>query len=526
MEFKEVLAVLMFAGTIATLMAGFPVALTLAGTALVFAGLGYAFAAFDFAFVGVMAQRVFGTMTNEVLIAVPLFVFMGVMLERSRVAEDLLVSMGRLFGTLRGGLTMSVTVVGGLLAASTGIAGATVVTMGLLALPTMLKHRYDPALATGTIAAAGTLGQIIPPSIVLVLVADVLGNAYIAAQRQQGIIAIDTMSVSDLFAGALIPGLMLVGLFLAYQILIAWLKPESSPAIPAADADAGGKTKIEAAMTALIPPVLLIIAVLGSILGGVATATEAAAVGSIGALLLAGLRVESAKSGLPVYLAVAGMVGYLVATAVFDLRLGRSVVATRDQIGIGIAAICCAALAFGIAVSLWRVAKTRVLIEVMRSTTLLTAMVFLIVIAAGLFSTVFRGLGGDDLVHRVLSNLPGGAAGALFLVMAVIFVLGFFLDVVEIIFIVLPIVAPVLFALKVDPVWLGVMVGVNLQTAYLTPPFGLSLFFLRGVAPPEVPTGTIYRGIVPFVALQLLALFLVALLPGTATWLPKLLFGS
>lgn len=526
MELKEVLAVLMFAATIAALMAGFPVALTLAGTALVFAGLGYALAGFDFTFVAALAQRIFGTMTNEVLIAVPLFVFMGVMLERSRVAEDLLVSMGRLFGTLRGGLTLSVTAVGGLLAASTGIAGATVVTMGLLALPTMLKHRYDPALATGTIAAAGTLGQIIPPSIVLVLVADVLGNAYVAAQRQQGIFAIDTLSVSDLFAGALLPGLMLVGLYLVYQAAMAWLKPESSPAIPEPEAGVELKTRVEAALTALIPPILLIVAVLGSILGGLATATEAAAVGGVGALLLAGLRVESGKSGLPVYAAVAGMVGYLVATAAFDLRLGRTTIAVRDQIGIAIAAVCCAGLAWGILVSLWRVAKTRVLIEVMRSTTLLTAMVFLIVIAAGIFSTVFRGLGGDDLVHRVLSTLPGGAAGALLLVMLVIFVLGFFLDVVEIIFIVLPVVAPVLFALKIDPVWLGVMVGLNLQTAYLTPPFGLSLFFLRGVAPPEVSTGAIYRGIVPFVALQLLCLALVALVPETATGLPRLLFGG
>lgn len=525
MELKEILAVAMFAGSIAFLMAGFPVSLTLAGTALLFAGVGYTFGAFDFVFIGAISQRLFGTMTNEVLIAVPLFVFMGVMLERSRVAEDLLVSMGRLFGNLRGGLGMSVTVVGGLLAASTGIAGATVVTMGLLALPTMLKHRYDHALAAGTIAAAGTLGQIIPPSIVLVLVADVLGNSYIAAQRQQGIFAIDTMSVTDLFAGALIPGLLLVVFYLGYQILMAWLRPETSPVIPPSDdLDPGSRTR--AAFVALVPPILLIIAVLGSILGGLATATEAAAVGGVGALLLAGLRVEETKTGLPIYAAGLGMIGYILAAAFFDLRVGRQSIPTRDMIGIAIGAVSCAALGWGIAVSLWRVAKTRVLHEVMRSTTLLTAMVFLIVIAASLFSIVFRGLGGDDLVHHALSSLPGGVAGALFLVMFVVFILGFFLDVVEIIYIVLPIVAPVLFLMKVDPIWLGVMVGINLQTAYLTPPFGLSLFFLRGVAPPEVTTMEIYKGIVPFVLLQLACLALVAFVPETATGLPRFLFGE
>lgn len=525
MEFKEVLAVAMFVASIGFLMAGFPVSLTLAGTALLFAGIGYVFSVFDFAFIGAIAQRLYGTMTNEVLIAVPLFVFMGVMLERSRVAEDLLVSMGRLFGKLRGGLGMSVTVVGGLLAASTGIAGATVVTMGLLALPTMLKHRYDHALAAGSIAAAGTLGQIIPPSIVLVLVADVLGTSYIAAQRQQGIFAIDTISVTDLFAGALIPGLLLVVLYLGYQASMAWLRPETSPSIPPSDdLDAGSRTR--AAFVALVPPILLIIAVLGSILGGLATATEAAAVGGIGALLLAGLRVEEKKSGWPIYAAGLGLLGYIVVTVVFDLRIGRVKTSDADSLGIVLGAVFCAALAWGIGVSLWRVARTRVLREVMRSTTLLTAMVFLIVVAAALFSIVFRGLNGDDLVHRVLTHLPGGVFGALFLVMFVIFILGFFLDVVEIIYIVLPIVAPVLFLMKVDPIWLGVMVGVNLQTAYLTPPFGLSLFFLRGVAPPEVTTMEIYKGIVPFVLLQLACLLLVALVPGTATWLPKYLFGE
>ena len=525
MELKELLAALMFFVLIAALMAGFPAALTLAGTAIVFAGVGYGLGAFDLSFMGLVAQRLFGTMTSEVLIAVPLFVFMGVMLERSRVAEDLLVSMGRLFGTLRGGLGMSVTIVGGLLAASTGIAGATVVTMGLIALPTMLKHRYDHALACGSIAAAGTLGQIIPPSIVLVLVGDVLGSAYVTAQRQQGIFAIETVSVSDLFAGALIPGLLLVALYLLYQIGMAWLRPATSPSIPPTESEVAGQGRVRAALTALLAPILLIVAVLGSILGGIATATEAAAVGGIGALLLAGLRVEEGQARLPVFLAVAGLIGYVLITVLFDLRIGRGTVPARDWVGIALAAICCLALAWGILVSLWRVAKTRVLHDVMRQTTLLTAMVFLIVIAAGVFAIVFRGFGGDDMVHRALSSLPGGVAGALFVVMFVIFILGFFLDVVEIILIVLPIVAPALFLMKVDPIWLGVMVGVNLQTAYLTPPFGLSLFFLRSVAPATVTTLEIYKGIAPFVAIQMFCLVLVALLPATATWLPKLLFG-
>lgn len=459
---SELMPLLLFFGVGLVLLAGYPVALSLGGTALLFALLGNWFGLFDPAFIAALPNRIYGVMTNETLIAAPLFIFMGVMLERSQVAESLLDTMAMLFGPLRGGLGISVTLVGMLLAASTGIVGATVVTMGLLSLPTMLRRGYDPRVATGAICASGTLGQIIPPSIVLVLLGDVISSAYQQAQLDMGVYAPKTVSVGDLFVGALIPGLVLVLLYLLYLLWVAWTRPEAVPAIPEAERDQAPGALWRQVLLVLLPPLLLIVAVLGSILGGVATPTEAASVGAVGAILLAWARRR------------------------LDLATLR---------------------------------------EVMVRTTSVTSMVFLILIGASIFSLVFRGFGGDELVTEFLSGLPGGALGAVAVVMLVMFLLGFILDFIEITFVVVPIVGPVLLGLGLDPVWLGVMIAINLQTSFLTPPFGFSLFYLRGVAPPEVRTGHIYRGVVPFIFIQLLMLGALALWPQIATWLPDLVYG-
>jgi TRAP-type mannitol/chloroaromatic compound transport system permease large subunit len=518
----EFLDLIMFLALCGLILLGFPVAFTLAGTALIFAGIGWALNVFDPAFFGFFPNRIYGVMTNEVLIAVPLFVFMGVMLERSKVAEELLDAMGELFGNLRGGLGISVSVVGALLAASTGIVGATVVTMGLLSLPTMLRRGYDPALACGSICAAGTLGQIIPPSIVLVVLGDQISNAHQEAQRALGNWAPEPVSVGDLFAGALIPGLVLVGLYILYQIVTAVLRPASSPAMPRRGAHTDDTAR--RLMHALVAPIVLIIAVLGSILAGVATPTEAAGVGAIGATLLAGERLVRGRP-LPIYGAALGLVGLLTLTSYVDLRIARSAIPLANQVGIALAVLLCLLLVYGLMVALSRAYRDGTLVEVMRSTARISSMVFVIVIGAQLFSLVFRGFGGDDMVHEFLTGIPGGALGAMVVVMALMFVMGFFLEFIEITFVVVPVVGPVLLQLGLDPVWLGVMIAMNLQTSFLTPPFGFALFYLRGVAPPEVTTMQIYRGVVPFVAIQLLMLVVLALFPGMATWLPKVIFG-
>ncbi|CCQ73860.1 TRAP transporter large permease subunit [Magnetospira sp. QH-2] len=523
METREILDVLMFVTVCGFLLAGFPVAFTLAGTGLIFAGIGWLFGVFDFSLFGALPSRIFGnSMTNEVLIAVPLFVFMGVMLERSKVAEELLDAMGMLFGSLRGGLGISVSIVGALLAASTGIVGATVVTMGLLSLPTMLRRGYDPALACGSICASGTLGQIIPPSIVLVLLGDQISNAYVDAQRAIGNWSPEPVSVGDLFAGALLPGLALVGMYITYQAFTAWLRPATSPAIPKEELAVDGLGWRIA--HALIPPVVLIIAVLGSILAGIATPTEAASVGAVGSLFLAGLRQDETR-GLPIHAAALGLVGLLIVSNNMDLRVARNEISLGDMAGIALAGLCLLLMAWGGVVSLSRTYKSGILAEVGRGTMLISSMVFVILIGASVFSLVFRGLGGDDLVHEVLSQIPGGKFGAILVVMLVMFVLGFFLDFIEITFVVVPIVAPVLLMMDVNPVWLGVMMAMNLQTSFLTPPFGFALFYLRGVAPAEVTTMHIYRGVMPFVLIQVLALALLASFPQLATWLPKVVFG-
>jgi len=457
----EIYALLMFVVVVLALLAGFPVALTLAGTALLFALGGVLGGGFELTFIETMPNRLFGIMTNETLIAVPLFVFMGVTLERARIAEDLLTTLSECFGNRPGGLGFAVMIVGMLLAASTGIVGATVVTMGLLSLPTMLKRGYSPALSTGAICASGTLGQIIPPSIILVLLGDVLSSAYQQAQIDQGIFAPDTVSVGDLFIGAVIPGLLLVGLYMLYLAVVALLKPGLMPAYDNGDEERSGLL-LRVALV-LLPPLLLIFAVLGSIIGGFATPTEAAAVGAVGALLLA--------------------------TFKGALNLER-------------------------------------LREIVRNTTRFTSMVFLILIGASMFSLVFRGYEGDEAIREFLSSLPGGHISAMLLVMAVMFLLGFVLDFIEITFVVVPIVGPVLLAMGIDPIWLGIMIAINLQTSFLTPPFGFALFYLRGVAPPELPTRTIYKGVIPFVAIQLVALLMLAVWPELVTWLPEQVYSK
>jgi TRAP-type mannitol/chloroaromatic compound transport system permease large subunit len=448
---------------------------------------------------------------------------MGVMLERSKVAEELLDTMGQLFGRLRGGLGISVSIVGALLAASTGIVGATVVTMGLLSLPTMLRRGYDPRLACGSIAAAGTLGQIIPPSIVLVVLGDQISNAHQEAQRQLGNFSPEPVGVGDLFAGALIPGLALVGMYILYQIGVAVMKPNASPAIPLDDSMKGGNMAGRV-IHALVAPIALIVAVLGSILLGVATPTEAAAVGAVGATLLAGHRLAEGKP-IPVYAAAAGLAGIILLTTFVDMRVTREHITGGEMTAIAIAFLMCAGIVWGLVAALRRVFRNDMLVPVMRTTARLSSMIFVIIIGAQLFSLVFRGLGGDDAVQDLLGNIPGGALGAMIVVMLLMFVMGFFLDTIEILFVVVPIVGPALLMLGFDPVWLGIMIAINLQTSFLTPPLGYALFYLRGVAPPEVTTMQIYRGVIPFVIIQLLMLVLLSMFPAIATWLPKFIFG-
>jgi tripartite ATP-independent transporter DctM subunit len=454
----EFLALLLFALIFIALMMGFSVALTLSGVSLIFALVAVQFGWFDLAFLQSIPNRIFGIMTNPTLTAVPLFVFMGIMLEKSKLAEQLLGTMDEVMRGFRGGLGLSVILVGALLAASTGIVGATVVTMGLLALPTMLKQGYCPKLATGTICAAGTLGQIIPPSIILILLGDVLSSAYQQAQLEQGIFSPETLSVGDLFVGALFPGMLLVVLYMAYVFAMAVFRPHTVPADANATIPPGlGKRVI----TSLIPPLALIVLVLGSILGGFSTPTEAASLGALGAMLLAAAKKR--------------------------LNLQR-------------------------------------LQEVMRGTLQVSSMIFLIFIGAAFFSLTFRGLGGDNLMHDFLTNLPGGVFTAVLMVMVLMFIIGFFLDFIEITYIIVPVVAPILFMMGVDPIWLGIMIAINLQTAFLTPPFGFALFYLRGVTPPSVATVDIYKGVLPYILIQLSVLVMLAVWPELATWLPSVIY--
>ncbi len=437
----ESLPGIMFLVLTILLMVGFPVAFTLLGTALIFGLIG-----FGWDFFNLLPLRIWGVITNFTLLAVPLFVFMGVMLERSGIAEELLETMALLFGRMRGGLAISVVVVGALLGASTGIVGATVVTMGLLSLPTMLRRGYQPELATGTISAAGTLGQIIPPSIVLVLLGDIIG-----------------VSVGDLFIGAVFPGLVLVILYILYIVVISYLKPDWAPLIPEDEwKEIVQKGLFKRVMKALVPPLFLMVSVLGSIFAGIASPTEAAAVGATGSMILA------------------------AANKRFNMKILR---------------------------------------QVMEATTRLTCMVFIILVGAGAFGLVFRGLGGDQWVRNYIQHIPYGKWGVLFICMTIVFIIGFFLDFIEITFIHIPVLAPIMKELGFDPLWFALLFAVNLQTSFMTPPFGFSLFYLKGVAPPTITTGHIYRGIIPFVILQLCGLLVIVFFPSLATWLPREVLG-
>ena len=522
MPLDVLLCSVMFVLACASLLIGYPVAFTLPGISVIFAGLGYAMGIFDMSIIGGVPQRIYGTMTNVVMMAVPLFVFMGVMLERSQIAEDLLESMGQLMGRIKGGLGISVTIVGALLAASTGIVGATVVIMGLMALPTMLNKGYSPAVATGGIAAAGTLGQIIPPSIVLVLLGDQLSSAWQASQLAQGNFAPTPLSVGDLFAGALIPGLGLVLLYILYQVLVAIFFPNACPPVK----DTNDKIDLKPVLAAFLPPIILVVAVLGSILGGIATPTEAAALGAVGAILMAGYKNDKSKP-MPVIVAGSSIVILLFLGGLFDLRMGREDISILDYIAFGVSIPVMLAMVWGIADSFMRVYRNRVIHEVVQMTAKTSSMIFIIMVGAALFTLIFLGFNGDYYITEFLTNLPGGRLGAFLLVMLVMFALGFFLDFIQIVFVVVPIVARVLFLMDINPLWLGVMMAMNLQTSFLTPPFGYALFYLRGVAPEDrVKTTDIYKGVLPFILIQLIALIILYNFEGLVTWLPSLIFGS
>ena len=451
----ELIPVFMFALACLVLMAGYPVAFTLAGIALIFAAFGVLFDVFEARELLAYNSRVLGVIRNKTLMAVPLFVFMGVMLEKSRVAEDLLENMAIAFGRVPAGLGIAVVLVGALMAASTGIVGATVVTMGLMSLPTMIKRNYDPGLASGTICATGTLGQIIPPSIALVLLGDILSSAWQQAQLNLGVYNAQAVSVGDLFMGAIVPGMLLVALYIIYLLAVGLFKPEMAPAVKS-----GKSVPSIKIVMGIIPPILLMLLVLGSIVTGKATPTEASAVGAFAASVL----------------------------ALF-----------RKQLNI------------------------TTLREVVHATAKVTAMVFAILLGASLFSLVFVLFDGDQLIAEFFAVLPGGAFTAMLVVMLVIFLLGFILDFIEITFVVVPLVGPALLMMGLDPIWLGIMIAINLQTSFLTPPFGFALFYLRGVAPKSIRTTQIYRGVIPFIVLQLLVLVALAIWPQLATWLPNLL---
>ncbi len=443
MEFiHEFMPLIMFAFVFALLLFGYPVAFTIGGVSLIFGLIG-----FGPGFFNLLPLRIWGRMTAFTLLAVPLFIYMGVMLEKSGIAEELLETMALVFARIRGGLAISVVFVGALMGASTGIVGATVVTMGLLSVPTLLRRNYSKALATGTVAASGTLGQIIPPSIVLVLLGDIIN-----------------VPIGDLFIGAVIPGLILVALYMLYILAIAIIRPDWAPPIPREELAAISKKELYSrVLKALLPPLALMLAVLGSIFAGVASPTEAASVGAVGATVLT---------------------------------------------------------------ILYKKFNYEILMDVMKQTTTLTCMVFIILVGATTLGLVFRGLDGDRLVRGLITSLPFGKWGILFIVMGIIFIAGFFLDFIEITFIHVPVLAPIMVSMGVNPLWLAVLIAVNLQTSFLTPPFGFSLFYLKGVTPPEVSTMDIYKGIIPFVIIQVIVLAIICLVPESITWLPKVLLGD
>ena len=451
------LAISLFILIIFTLMLGYPVAFTLSGVSILFALVCGLTNNFDLSILYALPSRIFGIITNETLVAIPIFIFMGIMLEKSKIAENLLESMSNLFSSIRGGLGVSVIIVGALLAASTGIVGATVVTMGLLSLPTMLKKNYDVKIATGTILASGTLGQIIPPSIILILLGDVISSSYQEAQNMLGIFSQESVSVGDLFAGAIFPGLILVGFYIFYIVFIANFKKDLIPEIKTKN-----KLNLKETICSLLAPLFLILTVLGSIIMGLATPTEASSVGALGSVFLAIINKQ------------------------FNLK---------------------------------------VLKDVLVQTSKITSMIFILLIGATIFSLVFRGLEGDIYINNTLSALPGEIYTKLFIVMIAIFILGFILDFIEITYVVIPVVAPILLSMGTDPIWLGILIAINLQTSFLTPPFGFAIFYLRSVMPKNIKTTEVYKGVIPFIFIQIITIILIVIFPEITTWLPDKVFG-
>lgn len=451
------LSISLFIIVIFLLMLGYPVAFTLSGVSLIFAIFCSLTNNFDLSLLYALPSRLFGIITNETLVAIPMFIFMGIMLEKSKIAENLLESMSKLFSNLKGGLGISVIIVGALLAASTGIVGATVVTMGLLSLPTMLKKKYDVKVATGTILASGTLGQIIPPSIILILLGDVISSSYQEAQNMMGIFSQESVSVGDLFAGAIFPGLILVSFYIIYIIYIANFKKNLIPEIKYNES-----FKMTEIFLSLYAPLFLIFAVLGSIIMGIATPSEASSFGAIGAIILAAINKKINKS---------------------------------------------------------------ILKEVLIKTSKITSMIFILLIGATIFSLVFRGLEGDVFINNLLLEMPGDVYFKLFIVMFVIFLLGFILDFIEITYVVIPVVAPILLTMGLDPIWLGILIAINLQTSFLTPPFGFAIFYLKSVIPKNINTVDIYKGVIPFIIIQLITIIIIVIIPEITTWLPNKLFS-
>ena len=451
------LSMLLFIFVIFILMLGYPVAFTLSGVSIIFAIICSFTNNFDLTLLFALPSRIFGIITNETLVAIPMFIFMGIMLEKSKIAESLLEAMSSLFSNVKGGLGISVIIVGALLAASTGIVGATVVTMGLLSLPTMLKQRYDVKIATGTILASGTLGQIIPPSIILILLGDVMSSSYQEAQNMLGIFSQESISVGDLFAGAIFPGLILVGLYIIYIVYIAHFRSDLIP-----EYKSKKNFTAKEIILSLYSPLFLILIVLGVIILGIATPTEASSFGAIGSTLLAFINKK------------------------LNLEILRDVVIQASKI---------------------------------------TSMIFILLIGATIFSLVFRGLEGDIFINNTLSNLPGDIYFKLSIVMFAIFLLGFILDFIEITYVVIPVVAPILLSMGIDPVWLGILIAINLQTSFLTPPFGFAIFYLKSVIPKDIRTVDIYKGVIPFIAIQIITIILIIIVPEITTWLPNKIFG-
>lgn len=451
------LAISLFILVIFTLMLGYPVAFTLSGVSILFALVCGLTNNFDLSILYALPSRIFGIITNETLVAIPIFIFMGIMLEKSKIAENLLESMSNLLSSIRGGLGVSVIIVGALLAASTGIVGATVVTMGLLSLPTMLKKNYDVKIATGTILASGTLGQIIPPSIILILLGDVISSSYQEAQNMLGIFSQESVSVGDLFAGAIFPGLILVSFYIFYIVFIANFKKDLIP-----DIKTKNKLNLKETIYSLLAPLFLILTVLGSIIMGLATPTEASSVGALGSVFLAIINKQ------------------------FNLKILKDVLIQASKI---------------------------------------TSMIFILLIGATIFSLVFRGLEGDIFINNALSALPGEIYTKLFIVMLAIFILGFILDFIEITYVVIPVVAPILLSIGIDPIWLGILIAINLQTSFLTPPFGFAIFYLRSVMPENIKTTEVYKGVIPFIFIQIITIILIVIFPEVTTWLPEKVFG-